>query len=129
MTCYSKYHGDCTSPFGSKQTSLETPICDCRTNSRLHPISRTAVMVWYYEQRGFGVKAGIAGFHKWFVEAFPDAVTDAKHPRQQETFDHVCIDMNQVRTFKVFGYLQQYDGVLTLLYSRDHLRCSPVILY
>ncbi|CAM9636289.1 unnamed protein product [Pylaiella littoralis] len=42
------------------------------------------------------VEAGIAGFHKWFVGAFPGAVTNAWHPRQQESFDHVCIDMNQI---------------------------------
>lgn len=43
-----------------------------------------------------GAKAGIAGFHKWFSGAFPSAVIDA-FPKQQELYDHVCIDMNQVR--------------------------------
>eukprot|EP00903_Cladosiphon_okamuranus_P010318 g9763.t2 len=45
---------------------------------------------------GYGAEAGISGFHKWFVRAFPSAVSDASHPRQQESFDHVCIDMNQI---------------------------------
>lgn len=44
-----------------------------------------------------GAKAGIAGFHKWFSGAFPTAVIDA-FPKQQELYDHVCIDMNQVRS-------------------------------
>lgn len=42
-----------------------------------------------------GAEAGIIGFHKWFVQAFPTAITDASHPSQVESFDHVCIDMNQ----------------------------------
>ncbi|CAM9734679.1 unnamed protein product [Hapterophycus canaliculatus] len=41
-------------------------------------------------------EAGINGFHKWFVSTFPTAVSDASHARQQQGFDHVCIDMNQI---------------------------------
>eukprot|EP00752_Nemacystus_decipiens_P010116 g9017.t1 len=47
-------------------------------------------------QMGYGADAGIPGFHKWFSGAFPTAVSDAPHGRQQEGFDHVCIDMNQI---------------------------------
>lgn len=46
---------------------------------------------------GYGAHAGITGFHKWFEEAFPTAVSDAANSRQRtESFDHVCIDMNSV---------------------------------
>ncbi|CAN0559394.1 unnamed protein product, partial [Ectocarpus sp. 12 AP-2014] len=38
-------------------------------------------------------EAGINGFHKWFVQEFPTAVTEAS---RVESFDHVCIDMNQI---------------------------------
>lgn len=46
-------------------------------------------------KQAMGAWAGIAGFHKWFSSAFPTAVKRA-HSRQEDLFDHVCIDMNQV---------------------------------
>lgn len=43
--------------------------------------------------------AGINGFHKWFGGKFGSAVT-LTEPWQSDDFDHVCFDMNQVKTEK-----------------------------
>lgn len=56
------------------------------------------------------VDAGIAGFHKWFQSNFREAVT-LTDPWQEETFDHVALDMNQVR-IAIGDDVEQYATVV-----------------
>ncbi|CAM9209236.1 unnamed protein product, partial [Laminaria digitata] len=73
-----------------------------------------------------GARAGIAGFHKWFSGAFPTAVIDA-YPKQQELYDHVCIDMNQVLHVALRKARDEDHAMRRIFRDVNHTlrRCAP----